>query len=84
MGEGIEGDDAGSWPPDICAVRELEAAVAAAEGSREPGSVSVRPSCIVLGMCVGELFLGVELKPSFFENERTRRRIPIDPTVPLI
>jgi hypothetical protein len=39
----------GSWPPDIWAVREFEAAVAAAEGSREPGSVRVRPSGMVLG-----------------------------------
>ena len=36
-------------PPDIEAVREFDAAVAAAEGSRELGF-----SCIVLGICVGE------------------------------
>ena len=50
------------------AVREFEAAVAAADGSSDPGSTSVRPSGIVLGICVGELFLGVELRPNFLEN----------------
>ena len=58
-------------PPDIEAVRWFDAAVAAAEGSSELVSVRVLPSCMVVGRCVGELFLGVELK-SFFENVRVR------------
>jgi hypothetical protein len=58
-------------PPDIEAVRWFDAAVAAAEGSSELVSVRVLPSCMVVGRCVGELFLGVELK-SFFEKVRVK------------
>ena len=72
MGEGIDGDDAGNVPPDIEAVKEFEAAVAAADGSKDPGSVNVLPSGIVFGMCVGELFFGVELRPSFLEKVLVR------------
>jgi hypothetical protein len=57
----------GMIPPDIEAVRWFDAAVAAAEGSSELASVRDLPSCMVVGRCVGELFLGVELK-SFFEK----------------
>ena len=39
-------------PPDIEAVSWFDAAVAAAEGSRDP-EFSL-PSCIVFGTCVGE------------------------------
>ncbi len=59
-------------PPDIDAVSVLDARLAAAEGSSELCSESVLPSWIVLGICVGELFFGVELKPSFFENVLVR------------
>jgi hypothetical protein len=59
----------GMIPPDIEAVRWFDAAVAAAEGSSELVSVSVLPSCIVVGRWVGELFLGVELK-IFLESDR--------------
>ena len=44
MGEGMEGEAPGSEPPDIDVVSELDATVAAADGSREDESVSVRPS----------------------------------------
>ena len=46
--------------------------MAAAEGSRDPGSVAVLPSGIVLGMWVGELFFGVEPRPNFLENVLVR------------
>lgn len=58
-------------PPDMEAVNEFEARLAAADGSKAELSV-VRPSCIVLGKYVGELFFGVELNPSFFENVRVK------------
>jgi hypothetical protein len=44
--------------------------VAAAEGSSD--EVFSLPSWIVLGMWVGEWFLGVEPRPSFLEKERER------------
>jgi hypothetical protein len=53
------------------AVSWFDAAVAAAEGSSEPGSAKDLFSGIVLGKCVGELVLGVELK-SFFEKDRVK------------
>lgn len=59
-------------PPDIDAVSVFDARLAAADGSRAEFSVRVLPSCIVLGIYVGELFLGVELNPSFFENVRVK------------
>ena len=70
VGEGIPGDEAGYAPPDMLAVSEFEAAVAAAEGLRLP--FSCLSSCMVLGTCVGEWPLGVEPRPSFFENDRVR------------
>ena len=75
MGDGTLirlGEVLGCDPPDIDAVRWEEAAIAAAEGSRELGSLRDFPSWIVLGTCVGELFLGVEPRKSFLENVRVR------------
>lgn len=71
----------GSEPPDIDAVRELEATVAAADGSSEEESVNAFPSGIEFGICVGELFLGFEFEPkkSFFENVRAN-----PPTPPIV
>jgi hypothetical protein len=55
-------------PPVIEAVRCEDAAIAAAEGSRDELSTSVRPSWIV-----GEGFFGVEPRNSFLvENFRDR------------
>ena len=67
----FEDEIIGMIPPDMEAVRWFDAAVAAAEGSSELVSVRVLPSCMVVGRCVGELFLGVELK-SFFEKVLVR------------
>jgi len=59
-------------PPDMDAVSVFDARLAAADGSRAEFSVRVLPSCIVLGIYVGELFLGVELRPSFLEKVRVK------------
>ena len=64
-------DVVGMTPPDMEAVSWFDAAVAAAEGSSELESAKVLFSGIALGKCVGELFLGVELK-SFFEKVRVK------------
>ena len=63
------GDALGNEPPDIDAVSWFEADVAAAEGSNDPPS---RPSWMVLGRCVGELFFGVEPRNNFLEKVRVR------------
>ena len=61
----------GMIPPDMEAVRWFDAAVAAAEASIEPVSMKFLFSGIILGKCVGELVLGVELK-SFLEKVRVK------------
>lgn len=55
------GDIAGWDPPLIDAVRWVDAAFAAGEGSRE-GSATDFPSGIDWGICVGEFVFGVEPK----------------------
>lgn len=58
-------------PPDMPAVNECEAALAAADGSKPP-EFSL-PSKNVELKCVGEWFFGVpELRPSFLEKVRDR------------
>jgi hypothetical protein len=75
----MDGELPGNEPPDIDAVREFDATVAAADGSREDESVNAFPSGMELGICVGELFLGFEFEPrkSFFENVRASPPTPL-------
>jgi hypothetical protein len=75
----MEGELPGNEPPDIEAVREFEATVAAAEGSRDEESVSAFPSGMEFGICVGEWVLGFEFEPkkSFFENVRAKPPTPL-------
>jgi hypothetical protein len=59
------------------AVRWLDAAIAAAEGSKLEPSFMARPSGIDCGICVGELFLGV-MPPANSFLEKVRERLPVD------
>lgn len=76
VGDGIFGwlgDVAGCEPPLSEAVRCEEAATAAAEGSRFEASAMGFPSGIDWGICVGELFFGVEPRNSLLvENLRDK------------
>ena len=75
VGEGCGAELGDIWgPPVIVAVRCDDAASAAAEGSNEELSSSVRPSWIV-----GEGFFGAELRTNFFVESLRCMLGPPDP-----
>lgn len=76
VGDGIPGD---AWEPlFIDAVRCEDAAMAAAEGSSVLPSLYARPSWLECGgMCVGDVFLGVD--PPAYVRLDTEREMPEPP-----